>query len=1002
MKKLTTLIVALGLCTVAFGAVPSHWDGGRNIPVHKLTLLDEFEDTIDPVSASALPVSTRNTCGQCHDYSIISGGWHFNSSETNACLGRFSEPWFMIDQLSGSQIPMSLRTWPKVYKPEDIGMTDWEWVYAFGRHLPGGDIAEPEDIYAEGGENVRWEVSGKMEINCFACHSTSDLYDHSEFVRLVKRENFAWAASGAFGLGNVEGMGSRVPEYWDASRGFDPDDRVYKVPPHINYDLGRFDSKSRTVLEVGEPSSENCLNCHSVSQSGVGHHQIDGDVHLRAGMNCSDCHSNGLGHDIARGYEGESGEYRDKTRATASCAGCHVIGDDTKAGRFGAPAPEHVGFPLIHFEKLSCTVCHSGVTEAGKLAQVRTSKANRMGVYGRARWVTPAPFIQEPVFVKNEQGVIEPHRISWPAFWGRRSADGREVKPIKPEKVGELCADELGVRTRLGALLATLATNPNIPGVPALAINGICFAANADGVAMPVVQDESIKGVAFVYLVDGCDPAADFTGFDPLASTEGLAQFQAERHIEKLEQFTGLLGDLEAQPLAEGRYGAVVLGDQIYYKTYNGLTNAPAGDAPQGAGYYLDGSFDSIVHNFAQPALPIYDPTADSSQMTDDQYRVFDANRKKFEELLQTLDASEMAENRYCAMVIKDQLFYRGGTDATVISTNAPAGADDGMIGFYMDGGFEPLLDDYLVSNVAELADSECSLTESMVTAVLRKLTASGEVNPVYVAHGKLWGLNEDGELTAGVHVAAEPVSWALGHDVRPARLARGAKPVKCDDCHTADSDFFFADVRSTGPLLTSSVAVAKQIDFMQLSGVYNRLFGLTFMVRPLLKIFLWLAFGIFILVAVGFASVSIPALLALGGLKQGTPREQLMNRIDRIAMLALTASSGYLALSGVTGWLLHLMTGYLLVLHIVAGGIFALCLLTLLWTRGAARLAIPRKSMLWLAMLILAVVVIFSAVAPMMTIFGSEWQLALLWTHRLSSVAFLVVGLYTLVGFRD
>ncbi len=1001
MKTFLITTLALGAAVLARGAVDSHWDGGRNTPVHKLTLLDKFNDTIDPASPNALPVSTRNTCGQCHDYAKISGGWHFNSSGDAVCSGRFSEPWFMIDRKSGSQIPMSLRNWEGVYKPGELGMTNWEWVYAFGRHLPGGDIAEPEDIFDEAGPNARWEVSGKLEINCFACHSRSDLYDHSEFVRLIKRENFAWAASGAFGLGDVEGMGSRVPDYWHALRGMNLDDNVYSVPPYIKYDMRRFDAKSRTVLEVGAPRNENCLNCHSASQAGMGHHEIDGDVHLRAGMACTDCHSNGMKHDIARGYDGDTSGCMDNTRATASCVGCHISGDQTKAGRFGAPEPKHVGFPLIHFKKLSCTVCHSGVTEEGRLAQVRTSKANRMGVYGRARWVTEAPFILEPVFVKNDEGVIEPRRITWPAFFGTRSAEGA-ITPIKPEIVSELCAAELDVRGQIGALLQTLATNPNIPGVPALVIDGECFAANADGVAVPVRQDASVQGVSLVYLVDGSDPAGEFAGFDPFAGTNGLTAYKAEKYLERVENLAKLLGDLEAKPLANGRYGAVVLGDRIVWQTFDGVTNAPAGGAPQGAGYYLDGRFDSLTEDFATPALPQFDPQADTSAMTEGQIRVMDASRRKVDELMQTLDASWLANGRYGAVVVNGRVYYRGGVDDVMVSAEAPAGIASGTLGFYRDEKFEPLLTDYLVANVRELGGSECSLTEGMVAAVLAKLRSTGRENAVYVAHGKLWEIGTGGALTSREDKSAAPVSWALGHDVRPARLARGAKPVKCADCHTAGSEFFFADVTSTGPLLTAGTMVRKQVNFMKLSGSYNRLFGLTFAVRPVLKLFLWLVFGVVALVAVAFIAAGIPALLALGGLKEGTPREQQMLKIDRLSSLGMIATSAYLAVSGLAGWLLHMMHGYMLVLHIVAGGLFALCLVVLIWTRGADRIARPKKSILWMLLTVLAVVVIFTAVAPMMTIFGSGWQAVLLTAHRWSTVCFLVVGVVTLVGGRD
>ena len=210
MKKLLSIILACAIVP-AFAKVESHWDGGRNTPVHRLTLNDEFGDVIVPNAPNALPLSTRQTCGQCHDYDTIASGWHFNMSCTNAAHGRRGEPWFLIDPLSGSQIPMSLRDWQGTHTPGQIGMTDWEWVYAFGRHMPGGDRADPKDLYAEGGPRARWDVSGPVEINCFACHSQNADYDHSEWVRLILRQNFRWAATGALGLGEIPAWALVLP-----------------------------------------------------------------------------------------------------------------------------------------------------------------------------------------------------------------------------------------------------------------------------------------------------------------------------------------------------------------------------------------------------------------------------------------------------------------------------------------------------------------------------------------------------------------------------------------------------------------------------------------------------------------------------------------------------------------------------------------------------------------------------------------------------------------------
>jgi len=936
------MITAMTLTTgLTFAALEPHWDGGRNIPVHRLELNDELGDVIIPGSQNVLPVSTKQTCGQCHDYAKIATGWHFNMSNVDAPIGRPSEPWFLIDALTGSQIPMGLRNWQGHYKPEQLGMSNWEFVNVFARHLPGGDIADPEDIHAEGGSSARWEtmdgkwhyhfgqrgegqrarwnVSGPIEINCFACHSKDKEYDHSEWVRLVSRHNFRWAATGALGLGEVLGMGSRVDGYWDMLRGLNPDDAVFRVPPHVRYNAAKFDSKHRVVLDIGKPRNENCLSCHSTTQVGMGSKDIDGDVHLRAGMSCTSCHGNGLDHATARGFVGDNTGAMDRVRATASCTGCHIGSDKVKAGRHGAPAPKHVGIPAVHFEKLNCTVCHSGVTEDGELAQVRTSRSNRMGVYGRAQWATPQPFIMEPVFVKDENGMITPSRMVWPAFWG--SENGGTIDPISPEDINEMCKGLFDVREQIGSILSAFAADPNIPGKPAWVMDKMLYQANVDDIMVPVEKTDAEDG--------------------------------------------------------------------FYYQTADGLVEM----------------------------LPLFDPDVDASGMSQEDADALEDKKTLLNNLLATLDVAEVAaRDDLLGAVVMDGKVYcfimvfsdtAGLKVPTRISRPVSVSSAKPLFGWITEesegelGEFRFFWDDYVARNAVQLAGSDYSLTEEMVAAGLKRLQEQGIVNPVYVGHGQVWSLNASGTLAARFADVAAPVSWAVGHDVRPARMARGTKPAKCADCHTQNSKFFFANVESTGPLMTAKKMVKTQCEYMGLSGSYNRLFGFTFEMRPMFKIFLWVVFAFVCLVAIAFAAAAIPSVLMCSEAyaTYGKRNAKLMETIDRFAALGIVLATLYLAFSGILGWFFHLMTGYLLVFHMVAGGLFATCLVALIWLRGKKRLKDAKRSVLWLLMLVLGVCVLFTAVAPMMTWFGAEWQLVLLKGHRCSTLCFIAVSVWMLMS---
>jgi len=933
MRNLLFITLALAAGS-AVASVESHYDGGRVLPVHRLTLNDELGDLIVPDAQNVLPVSTRQTCGQCHDYDTIAGGWHFNMSKTNAPCGRPAQPWFLIDPVSGSQIPMGLRDWPGLYKPSDIGMSNWQWTHTFGRNMPGGDVADPTDLYAEGGPHARWEVSGAMEINCFACHSTDKAYDHSEWARLVTRQNFRWAATGALGLGEVRGMGERVGDYWGIMRGLNKDDSIYAVPPHVVYEKSKFDNKNRTVLELGKPRNENCLNCHSTTQVGMHSKDIDGDVHLRAGMTCTDCHANGLDHGIARGYLGDNTGKMDKTRATASCAGCHIGGKGAETGRFGAPMPKHVGIPVVHFKNLSCTTCHSGVTEKGELAQVRTSRANRMGIYGRARWVTPQPFIMEPVFVRNAEGKIEPRRMVWPSYWATRNGD--KLTPITPEKVMEIAQQDLTVREQVGAVLEALATDPNIPGIPVFVANGQAYKKNIDAIAIPAEKVSIADG--FWYKTSGAFVCA-------------VPEFDPDADLAKLKEAAGLAAE----------------------KAYKASSTNLQEEAVQ------------KVKTDAEKAV--------DEELT--------AKKTFLKNLLQTLDASPLATgNGYGALILKGKIYYRGGDGDGVITAQSSLPADKVAIGWYKEGAFKPILSDYVIKNAAALAGTDLSITEEMVAKGLKTLKEAGQANPVYVAHGQVWSLNASGALESKEEKLAQAISWSFGHDVRGARMARGAKPAKCADCHTINSTFFFANVESTGPLLTAKKLIKPQIAYMGLSSSYNKLFGSTFIMRPLFKTFLWVVFAFVVMVTIAFISVAIPALLKREEdyRARHTKFQDLLALAEKSASWGIILASAYLTLSGLLGWFFHLMTGYVLIFHMVAGGLFATCLLVLIWFRGSKRIVNPKRNTIWMIMLIFGILVVFTAVAPMMTWFGTDWQWIMLKMHRCVTICFLAIATWMLI----
>ncbi len=529
----------------------------------------------------------------CHDYGKVSGGWHFNSSSGKVPAGRPGEPWVLVDSLTGTQLPLSYRGWSGTWNPSAIGMTQWDFTKQFARHMPGGDTGEPADCFAD--PHARWTVSGKLEANCLACHNGSHAQDHSEWARQIGRENFAWAATAASGLGEVGGMASRVKPTWTMNDGPNPDDQDYAVPPYVKYLKAQFDSKNRSVLQIERPPDQNCLNCHSATPMHAEKESVDKDVHSRAGFKCVDCHRNGLNHAIVRGYESEAAERKEASVGDFSCRGCHIEEPAKGGGRLGAPHPKHGGIPPVHFEKLSCTACHSGQMPGATPTDMRVSRANRLGIHGRALWFTDAPFIQEPVFVKGSDGKIAPNRVMWPAFWARRAAG--KLTPMRPDELTKSAKGILDAGQQIGSVLKGVAQLGDENGEAVFVASGKLFRANTDGdvdldakFALPAGSPSG-----FLWLKDG--------KLTPLVPDFKPEAAQLEPAVE-----SWLLNVLQSLALDDPATGtpALARGKKIYTRSDDGsLTTSDSSENRDAAvwGWMVNEKFQPIVPDFAVRAV---------------------------------------------------------------------------------------------------------------------------------------------------------------------------------------------------------------------------------------------------------------------------------------------------------------------------------------------------------------------------------------------------------------
>jgi len=408
-------------------------DGSRSNFVHRIDLLDEEGEKIYLDDDPLLPFSTRQTCGACHSYDKIATGWHFNAAKKEIAPGRVGQAWIYVDRATATQLPLSYRSWPGTFGPEQAGLTPWKFAQLFGRQMPY-PMAEADE--SEPDFDARWMVSGEIEINCLACHDAQRAHDQAEWAVQMTKQNFRWAAAATSGFASVAGSAKDMPDIYDPLMPPVLDD-TRLIPPSVSYDPARFDKRGRVFVDIATKIPvERCYFCHSNKDVGTEKWASDEDVHLAAGLVCVDCHRNGLDHTITRGYEGEQSVSANPLAKVLSCEGCHLPPDASSAptsGRLGAPQPVHVGMPTVHFDKLACTACHSGPWPGPKTIRTKTARAHGMGTYNSNKSDDVLPHIVYPVYIRQADGKIAPHKVVWPAFWGRLK-DGA-VTPIAPETV---------------------------------------------------------------------------------------------------------------------------------------------------------------------------------------------------------------------------------------------------------------------------------------------------------------------------------------------------------------------------------------------------------------------------------------------------------------------------------------------------------------------------------------------------------------------------------------
>jgi len=368
-------------------------------------LRDELGQVIDPVHGvnDKGPYSPKQTCGACHNYQLITEGFHFTQGKGEALPKEYAARynWVLFPGNYGgnwcSPAPLYRQLAPKKNtKARMIDMTSFDFVTATcGACHPGGGplefdrdglrydarMRDPVAGLTPGGDNgldgdyfkARWSETGVLEADCLLCHMPE--YDYKKRNDQLADLNFKWAATVGAGFGRVTGKvaGGDKPEVTYNRECFDPDGnvRLHLAP---------------------EPRNETCLHCHAKpgwKKRGDAFSPRT-DVHLKAGLRCVDCHAAGSKaadprirgkelHQFGKGDDPSGFVRKDLDNTVRQCADCHIT------GYLNAPIAKHAGLPPAHLEKLSCQACHIPWRPV-KSAQVQVSD-----VFNTGPLISPPP-----------------------------------------------------------------------------------------------------------------------------------------------------------------------------------------------------------------------------------------------------------------------------------------------------------------------------------------------------------------------------------------------------------------------------------------------------------------------------------------------------------------------------------------------------------------------------------------------------------------------------------
>ena len=412
---------------------------------------------------SKSPYSPKKTCGACHDYDLITKGYHFQQgriSKTGELMvsDTYDEKhsWNLSPGLYGKHSPFSFdssqltrkknRTYSEMdkssfYFVQNCGVCHpgggWgeldrrghlyynDAIKKWGWELTGDDPLLDGDYTPFSGGNEKngapWDRSGVSEADCLLCHLKG--YRWEERGATIRGQFFKYAPTVGAGWATLK-----------SSEDISKNRVVQEI--EVDYTIQEVADFENLHLQLTRrPSGENCWACHALyGRRKRGYDwTLETDVHKAKGMDCVSCHPGNKEHHMAKGNALPLTVRDDLDNTMHSCEDCHYKRKDRKAPRYRHP------FSPKHIRRIACQTCHlpyrsvpAELVYDHTTGETRLSDTSTFLSSGGLRTEIWYPSLRE------FKGQIFPVKPAIAIYWGDLDEKTNRVKPIPLWKIREL------------------------------------------------------------------------------------------------------------------------------------------------------------------------------------------------------------------------------------------------------------------------------------------------------------------------------------------------------------------------------------------------------------------------------------------------------------------------------------------------------------------------------------------------------------------------------------